>query len=134
MELYPPKTTENQMGCKFCDRTFEGKGNSMRPRYVRHVGVVHLKVYDLIKDLDLSRIREPEQVPSNKAVNSTASPSKSTKIGNVQIPLSSFCALGGVSKSCNFVLFVSCLFTLFNSLFTLYKLFVYFTQLFVYFT
>ena len=49
------------MGCKLCEKTFEGKPPSgVRSRLARHIGVVHGKVYDLIKDLDFSQIHDAE--------------------------------------------------------------------------
>ena len=47
------------MGCKLCEKTFEGKPPSgLRSRLARHLGVVHGKVFDLVKDLDFSHIHD----------------------------------------------------------------------------
>ena len=62
--MCPPrldKKRPDSMGCKLCEKTFEGKPPSgVRSRLARHIGVVHGKVYDLIKDLDFSQIHDAE--------------------------------------------------------------------------
>ena len=71
MELYPPILDDNNkstMGCTFCDKIFDSKKSraNTKPRYVRHVGVVHGKIYGLIRHLDFSKINETDEVKKSE--------------------------------------------------------------------
>ena len=81
LESYPPRLDENRkalMGCKHCPREFESSAGRCQSKfnYIRHIGVVHGKVYDYIKDLDFSNVEEPKAREPKKSEVKKSEPKK----------------------------------------------------------